>query len=124
MLRTRTQVHGGVVEMVVWRVPQPVPPSAHGFKYRLVFVREGQRLVGYDNERGKGDHKHLRDVQVNYTFVDIQPRNRSWTRPSGLQFGALARRDDAAGHLPARRSNVASVPKCGSIGCVARSPEW
>ena len=72
MLRTRTQVHGGVVEMVVWRVPQPVPPSAHGFKYRLVFVREGQRLVGYDNERGKGDHKHLRDVQVNYTFVDIQ----------------------------------------------------
>ena len=72
MLRTRTQVHGGVVEMVVWRVPRPVPPSAHGFKYRLVFVREGQRLVGYDNERGKGDHKHLRDVQVNYTFVDIQ----------------------------------------------------
>lgn len=72
VLRTRTQVHGGVVEMVVWRVPRPVPPSAHGFKYRLVFVREGQRLVGYDNERGKGDHKHLRDVQVNYTFVDIQ----------------------------------------------------
>ena len=72
MLRTRTQVHGGVVEMVVWRVPRPVPPSAHGFKYRLVFVREGQRLVGYDNERGKGDHKHLRDRQVNYTFVDIQ----------------------------------------------------
>ena len=72
MLRTRTQVHGGVVEMVVWRVPRPVTPSAHGFKYRLVFVREGQRLVGYDNERGKGDHKHLRDVQVNYTFVDIQ----------------------------------------------------
>ena len=72
MLRTRTQVHGGVVEMVVWRVPRPVPPSAHGFKYRLVFVREGQRLVGYDNERGKGDHKHLRDIQVNYAFVDIQ----------------------------------------------------
>ena len=72
VLRTRTQVHGGVVEMVVWRVPRPVPPSAHGFKYRLVFVREGQRLVGYDNERGKGDHKHLRDRQVNYTFVDIQ----------------------------------------------------
>ena len=25
------------------------------------------------------------------------PGNRSWTRPSGLRWGALARRDDAAG---------------------------
>jgi len=23
---------------------------------------DGQRIVGYDNELGKGDHKHLRDV--------------------------------------------------------------
>lgn len=54
ILRTRNAVHGGVVEMIVWSVPSPVPPSQHAFKYRLVFVRDGQRLVGYDNERGKG----------------------------------------------------------------------
>ena len=53
ILRTRNAVHGGVVEMIVWSVPSPVPPSQHAFKYRLVFVRDGQRLVGYDNERGK-----------------------------------------------------------------------
>ena len=41
LLRTRTSAHGGLVEMVVWRVPLPVPPSEHGFKYRLVFVRDG-----------------------------------------------------------------------------------
>jgi hypothetical protein len=29
-------------------------------------------VVGYDNERGKGDHKHLRGVEVPYRFVDVQ----------------------------------------------------
>lgn len=59
VLRTRTALHGGVVEMVVWQVPEAVPPLLHGFKYRLVFDRAGERVVGYDNERGKGDHKHI-----------------------------------------------------------------
>ena len=71
VLRTRTAAHGGVVEMVVWRLPTPLPPSHHAFKYRLVFVRDGKRVVGYDNERGKGDHKHLRLRELRYRFVDI-----------------------------------------------------
>ena len=71
LLRTRTSAHGGLVEMVVWRVPLPVPPSEHGFKYRLVFVRDGQRVVGYDNERGKGDHKHIGEQEAEYRFIDI-----------------------------------------------------
>ena len=71
LLRSRYAHAGGVVEMVVWRVPRPVPPAAHAFKYRLVFVRGGERLVGYDNERGKGDHKHLLGQQMVYVFVDI-----------------------------------------------------
>ena len=71
VLRTRNAYGGGVVEMVVWKVPAPVPPSTHPFKYRLVFVRDGQRWVGYDNERRKGDHKHLRGREVVYQFVDI-----------------------------------------------------
>ena len=58
--------------MVVWHVPAPVPPSEHAFKYRLVFVRGGQRLVGYDNERGKGDHKHLMGRESSYCFVDVE----------------------------------------------------
>ena len=71
LLRSRNAHAGGVVEMVVWRVPRPVPPAAHAFKYRMVFVRGGERLVGYDNERGKGDHKHLLGQQMVYVFVDI-----------------------------------------------------
>jgi hypothetical protein len=71
VLRSKTATHQGVVEMVIWAVKRPVPPSSHGFKYRLVFVRYGERLVGYDNERGKGDHKLLGSRQMAYKFVDI-----------------------------------------------------
>lgn len=35
---------GGVTELVVWRVPQPVPPSGHGYKYRAVYVVDGVRV--------------------------------------------------------------------------------
>ena len=72
LLKTRSMYGGGIVEMVVWKVPQPVPPSGHAFKYRLVFILKGQRVVGYDNERGKGDHKHLTEQEVPYKFVDIE----------------------------------------------------
>ena len=72
ILKTKTTHQGGMVEMVVWQVPLPVPPSEHAFKYRLVFIRDGKRIVGYDNERGKGDHKHLREREVRYRFVDIE----------------------------------------------------
>ena len=72
LLKTRSSYKGGTIEMVVWQVPQPVPPSDHAFKYRLVFIRQGQRVVGYDNERGKGDHKHLIEQEVPYKFVDIE----------------------------------------------------
>lgn len=66
--------------MVVWKVPSPVPPSTHRFKYRLVFVRAGQRLVGYDNERGKGDHKHVNGRELRYRFVDIDTLMRDFLR--------------------------------------------
>lgn len=60
---------GAIVEMVIWSVPQVVPGSAHRFKYRLYFGKNGKRIVGYDNERGKGDHRHLRGRQQDYRFV-------------------------------------------------------
>jgi hypothetical protein len=49
---------GGVIELVVWKVPTPVPPTGHGYKYRAVYALGGIRIVGFDNERGKGDHYH------------------------------------------------------------------
>ena len=61
----------GVIEGVIWEVPQPSTSSVHRLKYRLVFVVAGVRVVGYDNERGKGDHKHLRGLQIPYAFKDV-----------------------------------------------------
>jgi|ERR1700755_1466188 Family of unknown function (DUF6516) len=60
-----------LVEMVVWRVPTPVPPTEHGFKYRLVYIVDGRRVLGYDNERGKGDHRHIHDREEAFDFVSI-----------------------------------------------------
>ena len=57
------------LKMILWSVPQPVLGSPHLLKYRLFYGKPGQRLVGYDNERGKGDHRHLEDQEQPYTFT-------------------------------------------------------
>lgn len=62
---------GDVIEWVVWRVPQPVPPGEHGFKYRAAYVVDGDRVVGFDNERGKGDHCHIRGTERPYRFTSV-----------------------------------------------------
>ena len=62
---------GGVMELVVWRVPRPVPPTDHGYKYRAVYAVDGVRVVGFDNERGKGDHRHLDGRELPYIFTTV-----------------------------------------------------
>jgi hypothetical protein len=47
------------VEIVVWRLSSPLSGSRHGFKYRLALVVNGECVLRYDNEAGKGDHKHI-----------------------------------------------------------------
>ena len=63
---------GGVIELVVWRVPRPVPPTSHGCKYRAVYSVNGVRVVGFDNERGKGDHCHRRGHEMPYRFTTVE----------------------------------------------------
>lgn len=59
---------GSIVEMVIWQLPSASPERPHGLKYRLFYGRDGQRIVGYDNERGKGDHKHIQEAELPYFF--------------------------------------------------------
>ena len=56
------------VDVVVWRVPQPIPPSVHHFKYRLAYIVAGECVLRYDNERNKGDHRHVGTVEAPYAF--------------------------------------------------------
>ena len=63
---------GSIMELVIWRVPTPVEPSKHDLKYSLFYGRRGIREVGYDNERGKGDHRHLRNTEQPYNFTNVE----------------------------------------------------
>ncbi len=60
------------VEMVVWLLPSPIYKSQHSFKYRLALVVEGNCVLRYDNEPGKGDHKHIGEDEVPYAFTTPQ----------------------------------------------------
>ena len=59
-------------EIVVWQVPSPLPGSKHLYKYRLAFVVAGECVLRYDNEAGKGDHRHLRGKEFDYAFRSIE----------------------------------------------------
>lgn len=63
---------GSLVEMTIWKLPNTSPERRHGLKYSLFFGRGGKRIVGYDNERGKGDHKHLGEAETAYRFVSVE----------------------------------------------------
>lgn len=63
---------GAIVEMTIWKIPGRVPGSAHAFKYSLFYGYPGKRIVGYDNERGKGDHRHIEDRQERYVFSSVE----------------------------------------------------
>jgi hypothetical protein len=63
---------GAIIEIRIWRVPVQVPGSTHWLKYSLFYGRPGSRLIGYDNERGKGDHRHYGDREERYSFVSIE----------------------------------------------------
>ncbi|MGB4600579.1 MAG: DUF6516 family protein [Trichlorobacter sp.] len=60
------------VEMVVWQLHEPAKGSNHQFKYRLALVINGQCVLRYDNEAGKGDHRHAVGGERPYTFIDPQ----------------------------------------------------
>jgi hypothetical protein len=73
VLRQRTQLADDrFIEIVIWRVPAAVPGSEHGFKYRLVLVVDDVCVLRYDNEAGKGDHKHMGNAEMPYSFSTVE----------------------------------------------------
>lgn len=71
LLRTRiAHSETAFAELVLWQLPKPLPGSPHRFKYRLAYVVNGVCVVRYDNESGKGDHRHFGDSETRYRFTD------------------------------------------------------
>ena len=59
-------------EIVIWKLDRPVPGSKHSYKYRLAYVVNEKCLLRFDNESGKGDHRHIRDDESQYVFQSIE----------------------------------------------------
>lgn len=66
---------GAIIEMSIWVVPRSVPGSSHAFKYSqysLYYGYPGRRIIGYDNERGKGDHRHVKNREESCRFSSVE----------------------------------------------------
>ena len=70
LLNERHQVSADAfVQLRVWRVQQPGPGSGHDLRYALAYVGAGTCVLRYDNEAGKGDHRHLGPIEMAYGFT-------------------------------------------------------
>ena len=70
LLRERYQMVADIfAELRIWRVPEPVRGSEHDLKYALAYVVAGVCVLRYDNQAGKGDHRHLDGVETDYAFT-------------------------------------------------------
>ncbi|MBI4683608.1 MAG: hypothetical protein HY755_00220 [Nitrospirae bacterium] len=69
MTRLKTNI-GGIIETKIWSVPKS-KDKPHGYKYSLVYIRRGSRVLGYDNAETKGDHRHYGDKELPYRFQGI-----------------------------------------------------
>ncbi len=59
--------------MVLWKLPQKPTGSSHRFKYRLYYgLADGTCLVRYDNEKRKGDHRHISGREEKYLFRNVE----------------------------------------------------
>lgn len=62
---------GNIVETRMWEV-SPCQDKPHGYKYSLVYIVNGVRVIGYDNGEEQGDHRHFGDTQQPYKFTTLR----------------------------------------------------
>lgn len=70
--RKAVLANGAIVQIKMWRLPGAGKERPHGLKYSLFYGRPGERIIGYDNEAGKGDHRHYRDREEIYAFTSLE----------------------------------------------------
>ncbi len=61
-----------IIEVVVWQLPASLEPCTHKYKYRLFYGVPGICRVRYDNELGKGDHRHFNERETPYQFISLE----------------------------------------------------
>lgn len=73
--------------MIIWQLPATDRERPHGLKYRLFYGYPGQSLVRYDNERGKGDHRHFGGKEEQYSWVSVERLIEDFKADIELQRG-------------------------------------
>jgi hypothetical protein len=71
LFRFKGRQDGVIVEMVIWSLPSNTPERPHGIKYRLYCGYDNRCAVRYDNEKGKGDHRHYGENEEPYHFESL-----------------------------------------------------
>jgi len=59
-----------LVEIKIWEIPKS-NDFPEGLKYSFVYVKDGIRILGYDNERKKGHHRHFKEEETETEFEGI-----------------------------------------------------
>jgi hypothetical protein len=64
---------GSIREMVLWQLPKTTAEKTYGLKYRLCYrLADGTCIVRYENETGKGDHRHRNNQEEPYQLTDVE----------------------------------------------------
>jgi len=83
MLFHHKEIRGDVIiEMVIWQLPEASAQRPHGLKYRFFCGTANDCVVRYDNETGKGDHRHYGDREEAYSFQSIERLVEDFRRDS------------------------------------------
>lgn len=61
-----------IIQRKVWVLPEVSTERSHGLKYSLFCGDATRCLVRYDNEAGKGDHRHYGEREEPYCFTTLE----------------------------------------------------
>jgi hypothetical protein len=80
----------GIIEMIVWRVPAPVPPSEHPYKYRLVYIVDSTRLVGRPARSGRGSCQGMKRGTYQGETLNFETPSAFFSRLTSNRWTMLA----------------------------------
>lgn len=60
-----------IVEARIWQVPVG-KDRPDGIKFSIVYIKDGERILGYDNAESKGYHRHYYNSEEAYQFRGIR----------------------------------------------------
>jgi Family of unknown function (DUF6516) len=68
----RRNADGTIIDIKISQLPDLTAERPHGLKCSLFYGRAGERIIGYDNETGKGDHRHFGTREAPYAFESME----------------------------------------------------